>query len=74
MLLNINVVYIIMVTFFIVVINHKYNLILQLFNICGKYILNNHFNCGKNYIFNYLIPHNITNCGKISKSRPILLY
>ena len=65
MWLNINVVYIITIYLFIVVISHKYCLILYLSNICGKYIHNIFFNCGKNSIYNYLIPHNFTNCGKI---------
>ena len=65
MLLNINVVYIIIVSFLIVVINQKCNLIVKLFNICGKYMLNISFNCGSNSTFNRLIPHNITNCGKM---------
>ena len=63
--LIINVVYIITIYLFIVVINHKYCLILYLFNICGKYMLSISFNCGSNSTFNRLIPHNITNCGKI---------
>ena len=62
---NINVVYIITICFFIVVIIHKNCLILYLFNICGKYKLSISFNCGSNSIFNRLIPHNITNCGKM---------
>ena len=44
-------------------IRKKNNIIIYQFKICGNYVLSISFNCGKNSYYNYIIPHNFTNCG-----------